>query len=740
MDKQLDWMRECTRRTMIGHHVPDYDQLSGYRELVDRGEMPGILEHIDPRALVRELRKAHIQGFWFYSKGHQGNAYYPSRIGHVHSALQGRDLFGEYTEACLSEGIVPLCVYEFSDHRMPKDHPDWCHQLPPAEGLDTTDADQGMRVGGACLNGPYGDFVLEQTREVLSTYPVKGYYVDFLGLFGLEDWRCPYCEPKYEQALGRPFRPVSEMTHDEYVAYVRWRYEQNDRYAKRMAKLIKDLRPDVAFTHNLHTVSDDVSMQRMGFAVENCDMLAKDIFHLRWGLLFISWGTRLLGRWSRYKPGDVLLDSTVCYADFTTTKALDSYRAEMWTGRCTNCASTSSIYLNIDGTIDPHLYALNKALYADQKEYEPWFADMDPVANVGLVRSQDTAELRPKLDYRATQAKTGHHVLGFEGWAQVLTAGHFLWDVVPDEFLQDEHLRRYKVLVLPNVACLREDRVAALRRFVEAGGRLVTTGETSLFDENGHAHSEFALADVLGVHYVEPRAFERAQLKVPQHLLDKGRPWQSDVLALRDGHWGVRAVPGAKVLGHVLARPLQQQLVNFFQPTDWPGLVEHALGKGRAFYFASTPGVHYRINGQYNIKAVMRNLLARALGRAAPVSLEGPETLELFAHTQAGREHLVVNLVNACSAVTRLAGKAGFRSAGGIAGPMRFDETESMPRVAEAALRLRPRGRRTVKRAYRAPDRKRLTLRAEGRDAVVTLRDLGVHTTVVVEYAPAKGR
>jgi len=735
MDASTDWVRRTGRRMMVGLHVPDYDQFPAYPQLMREHDLDEILEHIDPKFFVRELRKCHAQAFWFYSKGHQGNAYYPSAVGHMHSALRGRDLFGEFAEACLSEGIVPLCVYEFSDHRMPKDHPDWCHQLPDLRGLDTTDEAQGMRVGGACLNGPYGEFALEQAREVVSAYPVKGYYVDFLGLFGLEDWRCPYCEPLYEEALGRPFRPVSEMDHDEYVAYIRWRYAQNDRYAKRLRKLIKDLRPDVELVHNLHAFQAGPNMQRIGFAAENCDFLSGDLFHLRRGMLQVSWKTRVYGAYSRKGRGEVLLDSVTAYNDFTTTKAPDSYNAEMWTGRSNNCAICGGVIVNLDGTLDKRLFALTKKLFDEQIPYEPWLEDIEPVANVGLVHSHDTLEFRPSIPPKDTLAKTNHHELALEGWVQVLIASHALWTVVPEEMLTDEVLGRLKVLILPDVACMSRTRAAAVRRFVERGGVVVATGDTSRLDEDGHARKDFALGDVFGARFVEDRAFARNQLKVDARLLPRGAPWVSDVVCLRDGQRVVRAHKDARVLGEVYMRPIEVQIINVFVPTDHPGLLENRHGRGRCYYFAGTPGLHYRLVGQDNIRLILSALLDKALGRTPPASLEGPESLELFAHTQMGRGHLVVSLVHALAGTSRSVGAPGY--SGCRQAPMRHDEIAEMPRIAQVTLRLRARGRRPVKRVYRAPDRRPLRVRHEGRDAVVTLRDVGVHTMVVVEYGPA---
>ena len=58
-----------------------------------------------------------------------------------------------------------------------------------------------------------------------------------------------------------------------------------------------------------------------------------------------------------------------------------------------------------------------------------------------------------------------------------------------------ERLRAFKLLVLPNIACLSDAQCAQLRAFVAAGGSLVATYETSLYDEWGAPRPQFGLAD-----------------------------------------------------------------------------------------------------------------------------------------------------------------------------------------------------------------------------------------------------
>jgi beta-galactosidase GanA len=62
-------------------------------------------------------------------------------------------------------------------------------------------------------------------------------------------------------------------------------------------------------------------------------------------------------------------------------------------------------------------------------------------------------------------------------------------------------LKPYKLLILPNIAALSDAQCNQLKKFVEAGGSIVATFETSLYDEQGRRRSNFGLSDLFDVTY-----------------------------------------------------------------------------------------------------------------------------------------------------------------------------------------------------------------------------------------------
>ncbi|MEW6287579.1 MAG: alpha-amylase family protein, partial [Chloroflexota bacterium] len=106
-------------------------------------------------------------------------------------------------------------------------------------------------------------------------------------------------------------------------------------------------------------------------------------------------------------------------------------------------------------------------------------------ADVAVWRSQRT------LAYNSTSAHRS--VILTE---QALIQGKIAFDIIYDDGLKD--LSRYRVLVLPNVEILDDEQIRLLTDFVRAGGGLVATELTSLYDEWRRLRPDFALRDLFG--------------------------------------------------------------------------------------------------------------------------------------------------------------------------------------------------------------------------------------------------
>jgi hypothetical protein len=107
-------------------------------------------------------------------------------------------------------------------------------------------------------------------------------------------------------------------------------------------------------------------------------------------------------------------------------------------------------------------YRKNRDLYVGTKD----------VASVAVLRSY------PSITYHNSGA----------GLSAILVEQALIQAKVPFQYAFDEHLKDLspstsKVLILPDSECLSDDQLAAIRRFVEAGGGLIATEQAGLYDQ-----------------------------------------------------------------------------------------------------------------------------------------------------------------------------------------------------------------------------------------------------------------
>ena len=103
---------DCYSRLLIDNHITDLK--------------PEYMRKFEPAEYVEMVRLAGVEAAMVYASDHNGNCYYPSRIGHVHGGCVGRDLFGETVRLLAEAGIVPVGYHTVVYQNEPAfRHPEW---------------------------------------------------------------------------------------------------------------------------------------------------------------------------------------------------------------------------------------------------------------------------------------------------------------------------------------------------------------------------------------------------------------------------------------------------------------------------------------------------------------------------------------------------------------------------------------------------------------------------------------
>ncbi|MGH9663464.1 MAG: beta-galactosidase trimerization domain-containing protein, partial [Bryobacteraceae bacterium] len=261
------------------------------------------------------------------------------------------------------------------------------------------------------------------------------------------------------------------------------------------------------------------------------------------------------------------------------------------------------------------------------RKYFNWIARHDKhffnkrtIAKLGIVVGQ-----RTNLFY---QAPRGVSITDYmNGLYYALLEGRFLFDFVHEDDLTPETLKKYAALVLPNTALLSDKQCRQIGAYVESGGSLLATFETSLYDERNRPRPDFGLADVLGIH-------RRGGVQGPKGNSFYARiERQHEILS---GFSNTDLLPGAQYRQPVA--PVENPVLTVVPPytayppelsypptprTDEPAVVLREKGRSRLIYF---PGDIERTlwrSGHTDLSRLLQNSIRWLLRGDMPVAVAG---------------------------------------------------------------------------------------------------------------------
>jgi hypothetical protein len=261
--------------------------------------------------------------------------------------------------------------------------------------------------------------------------------------------------------------------------------------------------------------------------------------------------------------------------------------------------------------------------------------------------------------------------------------------MVHDRLLDRQHIAQFRTLILPNIAALSNLQCQQISEFVEAGGSVVATYETSLYDEWGVCRQDFGLASLFGVSF----AGGPQGPMLNSYLSLQKEPSTDTYHPLLKGFEDATRIVNAANQTNI--RPLSQ---NFFSPlqivpsypdlpmeavfpptvtTHNPGVILRESGRGRVVYFPGDIDRTFWEVLNVDHAKLLRNAVLWATNEPAPVTVEGQGVLDISVWGQ--KNSMTVHLVNLTNPMM-------------MKGPVR----EVIP-VASQRVRIRiPEGRRVA--------------------------------------------
>jgi hypothetical protein len=284
-------------------------------------------------------------------------------------------------------------------------------------------------------------------------------------------------------------------------------------------------------------------------------------------------------------------------------------------------------------------------IYQRLARWEPYLRNERPLARVGLVYSQQSGWF--------ASGRLEDHI---HGWYQALVEARIPFEMVHDRLLDDAHLTPLRTLILPSIAALSDVQCGQLRAFVQRGGGLVATHETSLCDEWGGRRKDFGLADLFGVTF-KGRIEGPMQNSYLRLETDAATGRRHPLLAGLEG--APRIINGVYRVEVEATRPISSPPLTLIPSypdlpmekvyprvpkTDVPQVYLREPGAGRVVYFPfDLDRTFWEVLAPDHL-VLLRNAVTWATNEDPVVTVTGPGVLDVTVWRQQGS--ITVHLVN----------------------------------------------------------------------------------------------
>ena len=608
------------RGYIVDHHSPDPPAIT--------------YQNFDPDQWFRLYEEADLDHVWVFSKGHHGEAYYPTKIGHMHPGLKV-DFVKAFSDRLRQKGIAFHAYYciGFDDWAV-LNHPEWALLDENGKNRRVAPGDVPHSQGQfhwACINTPYRKYVLEQLTEIVKGYNPEGIFLDIVGQ---PLCYCASCSELYRSRYSHeiPRGPAADRD---------WRETDEFLYQTTQLGFVKDA---IATVRGLGSnAAITVNGGHLDFRKEMMDLLDYTFAEPFAGDYHSAMFARGTGKLPQIGPGLV-----AWVYDPSPASVFQVESAMIAAQGCR--AFMYSETMRQDGVLDSLWFREMGAGYKEIEKIQPYLTDRDSVPCVAVLFSAHT-RFNCRSEVRGV----------LRGAMEAATYSQFPSDILPDWSL--ERLADYQAVVLPEVICLSSNDAEAFGRYVESGGLLIVTGQTGTRDADGQVRANFALADLVGCDF--EKVFDTYKNNLWGSYLHRSGDaiWKSlpdTSLVVRAPFVAVQARPGTKVLAtHILPSTVwckdadenEQCWVNWEPPppaktTEFPALLESAHGKGKVIY--ASFDLYGMINNDYQWPLEFHRQLLQSNLKNPPlrVGLTNRRGVGTTFYKKRGKNMLVVHQIN----------------------------------------------------------------------------------------------
>jgi hypothetical protein len=617
---------------------PWFDRPMRWAQLVLVENDPG---RFDPDFWLDYFKQIHADAACLSAGG--AVAYYPTKVPmHHRSAWLGdSDPFGYLVQGCRKMGMAVIARTDphATWNEVCQAHPDWI-------AVDSNGQKRrhwsNPELWVTCALGPYNfEFMTQVHREIMTLYQLDGIFSNRWAGHGT--CYCEHCIRNFKLFSGMDVPRTTERDNPAYRKYSEWQIERlrelwflwdrTIREIKSTSRYIPNGFPDNVVTGALSDIFFTDHQARRGVIPPWSNGKRAKELRATMGMKPLG-GIFSIGLEERYRWKDSVQNEP---------------EIRIWVAEGT-ANNMRPWFVKFSGTIyDRRWLKVVEQIYQWHYRAEPYLRNTEPLARVGMVYSEQTERYYGGEKWQ--EQSSGHEL----GMYHALIEARIPFEMVNDRLLDAEHLKPFKLLILPNIAALSIAQCEQLRQYVNDGGSLIATFETSLYDQEGKKRPDFGLTDLFGVSYNDrvegPMNNSYLRLKSDSktgrfHPVLNGL---EEAYRIINGIWRLDVKPYIDFPSPITLIPTYPDLpMEHVYPrkpeTDIRELYLRDLGKSRIAYIPwDIDRTFWEIMNVDHGK-LLRNIINWATNEEPPIQVAGPGLLDVTVWRQ--KKSMTVHLVN----------------------------------------------------------------------------------------------
>ncbi len=584
-------------------------------------------------------------------------AFYPTSVPfHQRSEFLGsRDLFGETVTAARKRNMRIVarmdCNYAYEDAF--KAHPEWFELN--ADGSARRHAECPWLYKTCLFSAYFTEQMPAIYRELNQRYAPDAFYTNgWPGTEALEVCHCINCQKVYQDQVGGTPPDTTDARSALYRKYYDVYMDRVTDVWKQWDQVAKEKSPDGVYAGNLSGIRTVKNVKRLSdvaawFYADNQGRSGDTPI----------WMCAQEGRLARSLAGDrPIANSCGSYASGLpgwrhTSKTKEE--ATLWIAQAAASGMVPSYHWLGSQPEDTRWKETGRTFYSWLAENQKHFRNRATVANIAVLYPQSTISFYAANGTRERRLNgqvfdpTDH----LEGMYTALLEGRFLFDFIHQENLSAATLKRYRVLLIPNAAYLRDSECEAIKEYVASGGSVLATFETSRYNEWGEPREDFGLKEIFGVSakgkVIGPFGNSYMRMEQPHPVLESykdttilpGPEFRVPVSGVNAQDLHLSVVPNYPSFPPEMVYPR-------IRKTDEPAAIFRQQGTARIVYFPGDIDRTFLRSGHPDFSQLLISSIHWLLnGHESLATVEGSGMLELFGwETEPGFALHILNYTN----------------------------------------------------------------------------------------------